>query len=62
MSIGMIVGLVLLPVLLYGLALLMAACRDWLGLTGAPRARNLVRAIRPAPHGSVERPRGRLGI
>jgi hypothetical protein len=62
MSIGMVVGLVLLPVLLYGLALLMAACRDWLGVTGAPRARNLVRAIRPPRRGTVERPRGRLGI
>jgi len=62
MSIGMVVGLVLLPVLLYGMALLLAACRDWLGVTGAPRARNLVRAIRPAPRGSAERPRGQLGI
>jgi len=53
---------VLLPVLLYGMALLLAACRDWLGVTGAPRARNLVRAIRPAPRGSAERPRGQLGI
>jgi len=49
MSIGMTVGLVLLPVAMFGLAWLLAACRTWLGVTGLPRARYLARGLRPAP-------------
>ncbi|MDT7607363.1 MAG: hypothetical protein QOG96_1866 [Pseudonocardiales bacterium] len=45
MSVGITVGLVLLPAAMYGLALLLATCRDWLGVTGVPRARNVARLI-----------------
>jgi hypothetical protein len=48
MNVAVVVGLVLLPVLMYGVALLLATCRDWLGITGVPRARALVRSIRLA--------------
>jgi hypothetical protein len=48
MSVGITVGLVLLPVAMYGLAVLLAACRDWFGVTGLPRARNVARLVSPA--------------
>jgi hypothetical protein len=47
MSVGVLVGLVLLPALMYALALLLAAARDRFGFRGLPRARALVRAARP---------------
>jgi hypothetical protein len=46
MGMGVVVALVLLPAAMYGLATLLAACREWMGLTGIPRARNLSRALR----------------
>lgn len=55
MNAAIVVALVLLPVAMYGLALLLAAAREWLGITGLPRARYLVRAAR-------RRPRRRLGV
>lgn len=46
MSLTVVVALVLLPAVMYGLALALAATRTWLGITGIPRARNVVRAAR----------------
>jgi hypothetical protein len=45
-SLTVVVALVLLPAAMYGLALALAATRTWLGITGIPRARNVVRAAR----------------
>jgi hypothetical protein len=45
-SLTVVVALVLLPAVMYGLALALAATRTWLGITGIPRARNVVRAAR----------------
>jgi hypothetical protein len=55
MSVAMVVAVVLLPVAMYGLASLLAGCRDWPGVTGAPRTRNLVRSIRLTPRARVQR-------
>ncbi|MCU1649204.1 MAG: hypothetical protein JWQ60_353, partial [Pseudonocardia sp.] len=46
MSLTVVVALVLLPAVMYGLALALAATRTWLGITGIPRARNVVRSVR----------------
>jgi len=45
-SLTVVVALVLLPAAMYGLALALAATRTWLGITGIPRARHVVRAAR----------------
>jgi hypothetical protein len=49
MNLAMMFALVLLPVAMYGLAWTLAACRDWLGVTALPRARNVARSIRLTP-------------
>lgn len=60
MNAAIVVALVLLPVAMYGLALLLAAIRSWVGITALPRARHLVRALRARqPAG---RPHGRFGV
>lgn len=54
MSLTVVVALVLLPAVMYGLALALAATRAWLGITGIPRARNVVRAVRQGRAGRRE--------
>jgi hypothetical protein len=54
MSIGIVLALVLLPVAMYGLAWLLAACRSWLGVSGVPRARRFARAILQASGGAMD--------
>ncbi|NMH96195.1 hypothetical protein [Pseudonocardia acidicola] len=46
MGFAVVVGLVLLPVVLYALALALAACRDRIGRGGLPRARCVARSVR----------------
>jgi hypothetical protein len=45
-SLSVVVVLVLLPAVMYALALGLAAARTWLGISAIPRARNVVRAVR----------------
>ena len=47
MSVALVICLVLLPVVMYVLAWLLAACRDWLGVVALPRGPNVARSIRP---------------
>lgn len=54
MSLAVVVVLVLLPVFMYALALGLAAARTWLGISGIPRARNVVRAVREGRAGRRE--------
>jgi len=53
-SLTVVVVLVLLPVFMYALALGLAAARTWLGISGIPRARNIVRAVRQGRAGRRE--------
>jgi len=53
-SLTVVVVLVLLPVFMYALALGLAAARTWLGISGIPRARNVVRAVRQGRAGRRE--------
>ena len=46
MSFYLVVGLVLLPVGMYGLALALAVGRQWIGMTAIPHARNVALSIR----------------
>jgi hypothetical protein len=48
MSVAVVIGLVLLPVAMYGLACVLAAGRGWMGVTALPRARNVIHVIRRA--------------
>jgi hypothetical protein len=60
-SLTVIVVLVLLPVLMYALALGLAAARTWLGISGIPRARHVVRAVRLGRSGRREPRNGPRG-
>jgi hypothetical protein len=54
-STTVIVALVLLPVLMFLLALALATTRVWLGITALPRARHVVRAVRRRRRGDLGR-------
>lgn len=47
MSVYVVLGLVLLPAAMYGLAFVLNVTRNWLGVSGLPRARSAIRAGLP---------------
>ena len=47
MSLYVVLGLVLLPAAMYGLAFVLNATRNWLGVSGLPRARSALRGSSP---------------
>ncbi len=53
MSVYLLIGLVLLPVGMYGLALALAVGRQWMGRIAIPHARNVARSIRAAARQSA---------
>lgn len=62
MSVVVIVGLVLLLLAIWGLALALAAVRDRLGITGFPRPRNLARPARDRLDPTALDPPGSAGV
>ena len=57
MSVAVVIGLVFLPVAMYGLAWMLAVGRGWMGVTALPRARNVMHVIRRGPGPGHRSPR-----